>query len=91
MVLVDSCIAKAVVAVPAIYLFLQSIFSLSVLIELIHPVESCTGTTEGVAQEQESSRCFKVALSLEGGKNNYDMTNRQWPNYTTIALIFYQY
>lgn len=57
MVLVDSCIAKTVVVVPVIltfYLFiLQCIFNLSMLIELVHPVESCTGTTEGVAREQE--------------------------------------
>lgn len=57
MVLVNSCVTKTVVFVPAIltfYLFiLQSIFKLSVLIELVYPVESCTGTTGVVAQEQE--------------------------------------
>jgi len=57
MVLVDSCVAKAVVVVPAILtsclFILQGIFSLSVLTELVHPAESCTGTAEGVAQEQE--------------------------------------
>lgn len=57
MVLIDSCIAKTVVVVPPIltfYLFiLQSIFNLSMLIELAHLVESCTGSTDGVAQEQE--------------------------------------
>lgn len=53
-VLVGSCVAKTIVVVPAIltfYLFiLQYVFNLSVLIEVVHPVESCT---EGVAQEQE--------------------------------------
>lgn len=57
MVLVDSCVAKTLVAVPAIlafYLFvLQCIFNVSMLIELVHSVESYTGTPEGVAQEQE--------------------------------------
>lgn len=57
MVLVGSCVAKTIVVVPAIltfYLFiLQYVFNPSMLIELVHPVESCTDTTEGVAQEQE--------------------------------------
>lgn len=57
MILVGSCVAKTIVVVPAIltfYLFiLQYVFNLSMLIELVHPVEGCTDTTEGVAQEQE--------------------------------------
>lgn len=56
MVLVDSCVAKTVsssCSCRSYLLFILQSINLSMLMELVQPVESCTGTTEGVAQEQE--------------------------------------